>query len=114
MWKERTIAYTIVGAPTAGQAGRRPATWLDGTELRTLTLNGRLSRDVAPRTATPACCPGAGIKAAALQMLAAWKVPADSTDGGLAHQVRATRWRARCRRVVIVASRTRSARAASR
>jgi len=69
------IAYTIVGTPTlTGPAA--PETWLDGTAMRTLTLNGRLI--VTWRRAGDACVlSGSGVKASELQMLAAWRVPAD-------------------------------------
>ena len=56
---------------------RRQATNWDGTELRTLELNGRLV--VTWRRAGDTCVlSGTGIKAGELQRLAAWKVPADS------------------------------------
>jgi anti-sigma factor RsiW len=74
-WGKERIAYTIVGTPTLTEP---PAseTWLDGTAMRTLTLNGRLI--VTWRRAGEACVLSAsGIKASELQMLAAWRVPAD-------------------------------------
>jgi hypothetical protein len=74
-WKGETIAYTIVAAP----ALPRPAaqrSWLSGTELRTLTLRGRLVV-TWERSGDTCVLSGTGIKAAELQKLAVWKVPAD-------------------------------------
>ena len=74
-WGKERIAYTIIGTPTLKQPAA-PETWLDGTAMRTLTLNGRLI--VTWRRAGAACVlSGSGIKASELQMLAAWRVPAD-------------------------------------
>jgi anti-sigma factor RsiW len=71
-----TIAYTIVRAPPLPQPSGTASNWR-GTELRTLELNGR--EIVTWRRAGDTCVlSGTGIKAAALQRLAAWKVPADS------------------------------------
>jgi anti-sigma factor RsiW len=71
-----TIAYTIVRAPPLPQPSGTASNWR-GTEVRTLELNGR--EVVTWRRAGDTCVlSGTGIKAAALQRLAAWKVPADS------------------------------------
>ena len=75
-WRGVRIAYTIVGAPALKEPGVR-STWLDGTELRTLTVNGR--QVVTWRRSGDTCVlSGSGITAAELQTLAAWKVPAES------------------------------------
>ncbi len=75
-WKGATIAYTIVHSPPLAEPSAKATSW-DGTELRTLALNGR--QVVTWRRAGDTCVlSGAGITAAALQKLAAWKVPADS------------------------------------
>jgi hypothetical protein len=70
------IAYTIVGAPALPEpAGSQ--TWLNGTALRTLTVDGRLA--VTWRRSGNTCVlSGTGVTAAELQTLAAWKVPAES------------------------------------
>jgi anti-sigma factor RsiW len=69
------IAYTIVAAPPLAQPAAHRI-WRDGTELRTLTHNGRLV--VTWRRAGDTCVlSGNGITAAELQKLAAWKVPTD-------------------------------------
>jgi hypothetical protein len=74
--KDVTIAYTIVGSPPLAEPSAKATNW-DGTELRTLTLNGR--QVVTWRRAGDTCVlSGSGITAAVLQKLAAWKVPADS------------------------------------
>ena len=65
------IAYTIVSAPAAGRSRRRIAPGWDGTELRTLTLNGRLVVTLAPGGRHLRAV-GTGVKAAELQKLAAW------------------------------------------
>ncbi len=71
-----TIAYTIVHAPPLAQPSAK-ATNLRGTEFRTLNLSGRLV--VTWRRGSDTCVlSGTGVKAAELQRLAAWKVPADS------------------------------------
>jgi hypothetical protein len=76
-WKDDTIAYTIVNSPPLAEPSASNATKWDGTELRTLNLNGRLV--VTWRRAGDTCVlSGTGIKAAELQRLAAWKVPADA------------------------------------
>jgi hypothetical protein len=68
------IAYTIVGAPPLAQPAAHRA-WLDGTELRTLTKDGRLV--VTWRRGGDTCVLSArGVTAAELQKLAAWRVPA--------------------------------------
>jgi anti-sigma factor RsiW len=75
-WKGKRIAYTIVGASDLTQSAAH-RTWLNGTELRTLTQDGRVV--VAWRRAGDTCVlSGSGVKAAELQKLAAWKVPADA------------------------------------
>jgi hypothetical protein len=72
-WKGKRIAYTIVAAP----ALRTPAaqvTHLNGTELRTLKVDGRLV--VTWRRAGHTCVlSGAGVPAERLQRLAAWTAP---------------------------------------
>jgi hypothetical protein len=74
-WKNVTIAYTIVHAPPLAEPSANATNW-DGTQLRTLELNGRLV--VTWRRAGDTCVlSGTGIKAGELQRLAAWKVPAD-------------------------------------
>jgi anti-sigma factor RsiW len=74
-WGKERIAYTIIGTPALKEPAA-PETWLDGTAIRTLTLNGRLI--VTWRRAGAACVLSAsGVKASELQMLAAWRVPAD-------------------------------------
>jgi hypothetical protein len=76
-WKDATIAYTIVHAPPLAEPSSATASNWDGTQLRTLELNGRLV--VTWRRAGDTCVlSGTGIKAGELQRLAAWKVPADS------------------------------------
>ena len=106
-WGKERIAYTIIGTPTLKEPAA-PETWLDGTAMRTLTLNGRLI--VTWRRA------GDGLRPVRErdQGLGAADARGVEGPGGSLISSRATRWRARCRRVVIVASRTRSARAASR
>ena len=75
-WRDVTIAYTIVHAPPLPEPSGKASHW-DGTELRTLDVNGRVV--VTWRRAGDTCVlSGTGIKAAELQRLAAWKVPADS------------------------------------
>lgn len=75
-WGSARIAYTIVGAPALAQPAARETTWQNGTELRTLTVNGRLV--VTWRRAGDTCVlSGSGVRASELQTLAAWKVPAD-------------------------------------
>ena len=72
-WRGKRIAYTIVSAPALAQPAAH-RTWLNGTELRTTTQNGRLV--VSWRLGGDTCVlSGAGVKAAVLQKLAAWKVP---------------------------------------
>jgi hypothetical protein len=74
-WKGETIAYTIVGAPALAQPPAQTVV-LNGTELRTLALGGRLV--VTWRRAGDTCVlSGTGVKAGELQTLAAWRVPAD-------------------------------------
>ena len=75
-WKNQRIAYTIVAAPALPQPAAR-RTWQNGTELRTLTDNGRLI--VTWRESGDTCVlSAAGITAAELQKLAAWSLPAES------------------------------------
>jgi hypothetical protein len=75
-WKGDTIAYTIVHSPSLAEPPANAST-SGGTELRTLELNGR--EVVTWRRAGDTCVlSGAGVKAAELQKLAAWRVPADS------------------------------------
>lgn len=72
-WQNQRVAYTIVSAPALAQPAAH-RTWLDGTELRTLTQNGRPV--VTWRRAGDTCVlSGAGVTAAQLQKLAAWKTP---------------------------------------
>ena len=74
-WDGERIAYTIVAAPALGQPAAQ-RTWLGGTELRTLSSDGRLV--VTWRRGGDTCVLSArGVTAAELQKLAAWKVPAD-------------------------------------
>jgi hypothetical protein len=69
------IAYTIVGAPALKQPAA-PVTTLNGTELRTLNLAGRMV--VTWRRAGHTCVlSGAGVSVGALRKLAAWKVPGE-------------------------------------
>ena len=77
-WKDATIAYTIVHSPPLAQPSSK-GTDLHGTELRTLEVNGRLV--VTWRRDGDTCVlSGTGVTASELQRLAAWKVPADSSD----------------------------------
>jgi hypothetical protein len=74
-WRGQRIAYTIVGAPALAEPASSK-TWFDGTEMQTLTLNGRLV--VTWRRSGNTCVLSAsGVKASVLQTLAAWRVPAD-------------------------------------
>ncbi len=72
-WRNKRIAYTIVsGPPLAQPAAHR--TWLHGTELRTLTQDGRLV--VTWLRAGDTCVlSGAAVTVGELQKLAAWKAP---------------------------------------
>ena len=78
-WHDVTLAYTIVGAPPL-HAPTASTRWLNGTQLRTLTLDHRLvvtwqrDRHTCILSAT-------NVPAPVLQMLAAWKAP------GLEHDV---------------------------
>ena len=75
-WKGKRLAYTIVASPALAQPAAH-TTWRDGTELRTLTTDGRLV--VTWRRGNVTCVlSGSGVTAAELQKLAAWKVPAES------------------------------------
>lgn len=72
-WRGRRVAYTIVGAPTL-RSPAAPVRTVDGTQLRTLRLNGRLV--VTWRRAGHTCVlSAAGVPTAELQRLAAWKTP---------------------------------------
>jgi hypothetical protein len=74
-WGNARIAYTIVGAPALAEPSAAK-TWLNGTEMQTVTLNGRLV--VTWRRAGDTCVlSGSGVRAAELQTLAAWRVPTD-------------------------------------
>jgi hypothetical protein len=74
-WKGERVAYTIVGAPALAEPAAHRS-WLDGTEFRTLTRDGR--RVVTWRRGDATCVlSGRGVTTAVLQTLAAWKVPAD-------------------------------------
>lgn len=74
-WKNATIAYTIVNSPPLAQPSAK-ATNRNGTELRTLDVNGR--QVVTWRRAGDTCVlSGTGVSAADLQTLAAWKAPGD-------------------------------------
>ncbi len=67
------IAYTIVSAPALAEPAAR-RTVVNGTPLRTFTLNGRLV--VVWRESGETCVlSGRGISAAQLQKLAGWSVP---------------------------------------
>jgi hypothetical protein len=86
-WHGRRIAYTIVAAPALAQprAAVRP---LEGTELRTLTINGRLV--VTWRRAGHTCVlSGKHVADAQLQQLAAWMAPdPDRAPNGLLARAR--------------------------
>lgn len=70
-WRGRRVAYTIVGAPALNTPAASVKT-LNGTELRTLRLDGRLV--VTWRRAGHTCVlSGPGVPATVLQHLAAWK-----------------------------------------
>jgi anti-sigma factor RsiW len=72
-WKGKRIAYTIVAAPPLRQPSGQ-VRQLNGTELRTLTVEGRLV--VTWRRAGHSCVlSGAGVPAESLQRLAAWTAP---------------------------------------
>lgn len=70
------VAYTIVGVPALAQPSAR-VSYLNGVQLRTLTLGGRLV--VTWRRAGHTCVlsGGQGASAAELQRLAAWTPPAE-------------------------------------
>jgi len=75
-WRGTQIAYTIVAAPALKEPAAQ-VRLLNGTELRTLTLGGRLV--VTWRRAGHTCVlSGRGVSPAALQELAAWRVPGES------------------------------------
>ncbi len=72
-WRGQQIAYTIVAAP-ALRAPVAPRVTINGTELRTLHLGGRVV--VTWRRDDHTCVlSGTGVAAAELQQLAAWRVP---------------------------------------
>jgi hypothetical protein len=72
-WHNKRIAYTIVAAPALKQPAAQVRS-LNGTELRTLTMGGRLV--VTWRRAGHTCVlSGAGIPSDVLQHLAAWSAP---------------------------------------
>jgi hypothetical protein len=71
-WHGKRLGYTIVGAPALA-APSASVRELNGTELRTLTVGGRLV--VTWRRANQTCVlSGAGVPVSELQRLAAWKV----------------------------------------
>lgn len=72
----KQIAYTILSSPLLSQP-KAQESWLNGTEIRSLNLDGRLVV-TWQRSGHTCVLSGAGVTAAALQKLAAWKVPADS------------------------------------
>jgi hypothetical protein len=75
-WHGAQIAYTIVTAPALNEPAAAVRI-LNGTKLRTLTLDGRLV--VTWRRAGHTCVlSGTGVSPAALQELAAWRVPGES------------------------------------
>jgi hypothetical protein len=72
-WHGRRVAYTIVAAPALAQP-RAAVTHVDGTELRTLTLHGRVV--VTWHRACHTCVLSAvAVPAGQLQQLAAWRAP---------------------------------------
>ena len=72
-WKGKRVAYTIVAAP-ALKAPSAQVTQLNGTDFRTLTLDGRLV--VTWRRAGHTCIlSGVNVPGGELQKLAAWKAP---------------------------------------
>jgi hypothetical protein len=67
------LAYTIVGAPALSEP-KAAVTWLQGVELRTLQLHGRLV--VTWRRDGRTCVlSGNGVPASEVQRLAAWEAP---------------------------------------
>jgi hypothetical protein len=86
-WHGRRIAYTIVAAPALAQP-RAAVRRLEGTELRTLTINSRLV--VTWRRAGHTCVlSGMDLAAAQLQQLAAWMAPGpDRASNGLVARAR--------------------------
>jgi hypothetical protein len=69
-WRGRQVAYTVVGAPALSQP-QAVISRVEGTELRTLRLDGRLV--VTWRRAGDSCVlSGADVSASELQQLAAW------------------------------------------
>jgi hypothetical protein len=72
-WRGKTVAYTIVAAPTLSQPRAKVST-LNGTVLRTLGLHGALV--VTWQRAGHTCVlSGPGVDASTLQKLASWKAP---------------------------------------
>ena len=69
-WRGRQVAYTVVGAPALSQP-QAVISRVEGTELRTLRLDGRLV--VTWRRAGDTCVlSGADVSASVLQQLAVW------------------------------------------
>jgi hypothetical protein len=78
-WHGMRIAYTIVGAPALSTPTAQ-TTFLNGTELRTLDLSGRIV--VTWHRAGHTCVlSGIGVSPSVLQKLAAWKAPGLEHDG---------------------------------
>jgi hypothetical protein len=73
-WKGSTLAYTIVGAPVLARPNAAVRN-LDGTEMRTLTLGGRLVVTWERDNHTCVLSSAPNVPAALLQHLAAWRVP---------------------------------------
>jgi anti-sigma factor RsiW len=79
-WEHETVAYTIVGAPALSSPAAQTR-WLNGTQLHTLELDGRLV--VTWRRSGHTCVLSAtGVPKDELQTLAAWKAPGLERDGG--------------------------------
>lgn len=78
-WHGKRLAYTIVGAPALATPAAR-SSLLNGTELRTLMLHGRLVV-TWQRTGHTCVLSGPGVPVAVLQRLAAWKAAGLEHDG---------------------------------
>jgi anti-sigma factor RsiW len=78
-WHGKTLAYTIVAAPALASPSAR-TTRLNGTELRTLRLGGRLVVTWRRDNHTCVLSSSAGIPASVLQKLAAWTAPGAGHD----------------------------------
>jgi anti-sigma factor RsiW len=78
-WHGKTLAYTIVAAPALASPSAR-VTHLNGTELRTLRLDGRLVVTWRRNNHTCVLSSSAGIPAWVLQKLAAWNAPGAAHD----------------------------------